>query len=160
MQLPYARVMVSACDIVVIRTWVPCLYLKNDVAHNLIFLRILSKWTHYRGHAKWNHIQICSRDLYLSHLTLGVASSSDYYGCIVLPYTRPTRASVDFQAARTPPEPSPIKLVVCSDIWRLAEPLTLCSSWSPYSSYCARPHSSFLGEVSYTYVHTTCMRSL
>ena len=31
----HARVMVAACDAVVIRTWVSCLYLKNDVAHDL-----------------------------------------------------------------------------------------------------------------------------
>ena len=35
MSLPYARVIVSTRNIVVIRTWAPCLYLKNDVAHGL-----------------------------------------------------------------------------------------------------------------------------
>ena len=49
MQLPYARAMVSACDVAVIRTWASSLYLKNDVAHdmsiskNTLFRRILSK---------------------------------------------------------------------------------------------------------------------
>ena len=33
--LPYASVMVSARDAIVIRTWAPCLYLKSDVTHDL-----------------------------------------------------------------------------------------------------------------------------
>ena len=39
MQLPYALVIVSTLDTVVIRTWVPYLYLKNDVAHDLSILK-------------------------------------------------------------------------------------------------------------------------
>ena len=35
MHLPYAHAMVSTCDVVVISAWAPCLYLKNDVAHDL-----------------------------------------------------------------------------------------------------------------------------
>ena len=35
MNLPYARVTVSARDVAVLRTSVPCFYLKNDVAHDL-----------------------------------------------------------------------------------------------------------------------------
>ena len=35
MLLAYARAMVSNCDVVVNRTGVPCLYLKNDVAYSL-----------------------------------------------------------------------------------------------------------------------------
>ena len=38
MNLPYARATISAFDVVVIRTCVPCLYLKNDVVHNLSIL--------------------------------------------------------------------------------------------------------------------------
>ena len=34
MNLPYARATVSARDAVVLRTSAPCLYLKNDVAHD------------------------------------------------------------------------------------------------------------------------------
>ena len=33
MQLPYARTTVSISDVVVVRTWVFCLYLKNDMWH-------------------------------------------------------------------------------------------------------------------------------
>ena len=35
MSLPYARATVSTRDVVALRTSVPCLYLKNDVAHGL-----------------------------------------------------------------------------------------------------------------------------
>ena len=33
MQLPYARATVSISDVVVVRTWAFCLYLKNDMWH-------------------------------------------------------------------------------------------------------------------------------
>ena len=39
MSLPYARAMVSARNVTVIHTWVSCLYLKNDVAHDLSILK-------------------------------------------------------------------------------------------------------------------------
>ena len=35
MSLPYARATVSTHDVAVLRTYVSCLYLKNDVAHDL-----------------------------------------------------------------------------------------------------------------------------
>ena len=54
MSLPYARVTVSAQDVAVLRTGAPCLYLKNDVAHDLVFRRILRKWPHYKSHANAN----------------------------------------------------------------------------------------------------------
>lgn len=47
---------------------------------------------------------IMNRDLSL--IILGVASSLGQIGCVVLPYTRLTRASVSPQGARTPPGPS------------------------------------------------------
>ena len=47
---------------------------------------------------------IMNRDLSL--IILGVASSLGQIGCVVLPYTRLTRASVNPQGARTPPGPS------------------------------------------------------
>ena len=43
MHLPYARVIVSARDVVVIWTWTPCLYLKNDVAPPLSISKNTSK---------------------------------------------------------------------------------------------------------------------
>ena len=54
MSLPNARITVSAHDAAVLRTGAPCLYLKNDVEHDLVFRRILNKWPHYRGHANAN----------------------------------------------------------------------------------------------------------
>ena len=42
----------------------------------------------------------------LSLIIIRVASSLGQIGCVVLPYTRFTRASVNPQGARTPPEPS------------------------------------------------------
>ena len=104
-----------------------------------IFQRILSKWPHYRGHAKCSHIQIWSRDLCLSHHILRVASSPDYYGCVVIPY------EVNLQAVHTPPGPSLVKLAVSSDTRRSAEPLV---SFSPSTSYCVHLRSSSQGEVS------------
>ena len=47
---------------------------------------------------------IMNRDLSL--IILGVASSLEQIGCVVLPYTRLTRACVSPQGARTPPGPS------------------------------------------------------
>ena len=35
MSLPYAHATVSTHDVAVLRTSAPCLYLKNDVAHDL-----------------------------------------------------------------------------------------------------------------------------
>ena len=35
LSLTYACVIVSAFDVSIINTWTPCLYLKNDVAHDL-----------------------------------------------------------------------------------------------------------------------------
>ena len=99
MQLPYAHVIFSTCDVAVIHTWAPCLYLKMMWHTTWVFGRILNKWPNCRGHAKCNHMQICSRDLCLSHLILWVASSPNYYECVVLPYTQPTRASVSLQHA-------------------------------------------------------------
>ena len=63
MQLHYAHVIVSICDIAVIYTWASC------------------------------HMQACFWDLSLVHL--GVASSLGQIGCVLLPYTRPTSASVN-----------------------------------------------------------------
>ena len=34
MNLPHARATVSACDVAVLHTSAPCLYLKNDMAHD------------------------------------------------------------------------------------------------------------------------------
>ena len=42
----------------------------------------------------------------LSLIILRVASSLRQIGCVVLPYTRLTRASVNPQGAHTPPRPS------------------------------------------------------
>ena len=39
MCLPYARAIVSTRDAAVLRTCVPCLYLKNDVEHSLSILK-------------------------------------------------------------------------------------------------------------------------
>jgi len=39
MFISYARVMASACDATVIRTWAPCLYMKNVMAHGLNILK-------------------------------------------------------------------------------------------------------------------------
>ena len=46
----------------------------------------------------------CFWDRALTHL--GVTSNLKQIGCVVLPYTRLTRASVSPQGARTPPGPS------------------------------------------------------
>ena len=37
--ISYACVMVSARNVTVIRTWAPCLSMKNDVAHGLSILK-------------------------------------------------------------------------------------------------------------------------
>ena len=47
---------------------------------------------------------IMNRDLSL--IILGVVSSLGQIGCVVLPYTRLTRASVSPSGVRTPPGPS------------------------------------------------------
>ena len=39
MFISYARVMTSARDATVIRTWAPCLYMKNVLAHSLSILK-------------------------------------------------------------------------------------------------------------------------
>ena len=39
MSLPYARATVSSRDAAALRTSAPCLYLKNDVAHDLSILK-------------------------------------------------------------------------------------------------------------------------
>jgi len=145
MHLSDACVIVSTCDVAAICTWSLTCTLKIIWHTSWVFRRILSKWPHYRGHAKCNHMQSCSWNLSLSHL--GVASSPEYYGCVILSYTRPTRASADPQATRISLRPSLVKQAICSNVWRLVELLVSCSPWSPCSSYCAHLHSSSLGEV-------------
>ena len=106
MQLSYARATVSDHDATVNRTWEPCLYLKNNMAHDLSISKKYSVSDPTIG-AMLMLMQthaIMNRDLSL--IILGVASSLGQIGCVVLPYTRLTRASVSRQGARTPPGPS------------------------------------------------------
>ena len=83
-----------------------------------VFRRIFSKWPHCRGRCRCKHMQSCSWDLSL--FSRGSLQSGQI-GCAVLPYTRPTRASVNPQGARTPPRSSLVKLIY-SDVQRSVEP--------------------------------------
>ena len=102
MQLSYARATVSDHDATVNRTWEPCLYLKNNMADGLSISNSVSDLT--IGAMLMQTHAIMNRDLSL--IILGVASSLGQIGCVVLSYTRLTRASVSPQGARTPPGPS------------------------------------------------------
>ena len=104
MQLSYARATVSDHDATVNRTWEPCLYLKNNMAHGLSISKKYSVSDPTIGAMLMQTHAIMNRDLSL--IILGVASSLGQIGCVVLSYTRLTRTSVSPQGARTPPGPS------------------------------------------------------
>ena len=88
MNLPYARVTISVCDVAVFYTCAPCLYLKNDVARGLSISKN-SKWPHYRGPCKCKHMQSCSWDLSLAHLVV-VSSLRQLWMCSTLLHTTHT----------------------------------------------------------------------
>ena len=58
---------------------------------------------HYRGHANAN---TCNHAFGTYLYSLEVTSSLRQIGCLVFPYTQPTRASVNSQGAHMPPGPS------------------------------------------------------
>ena len=75
---------------------------------------------------------------------------SDYYRCVVLLYTRSTRASVNLQAARTPTGTSLVKLTICSDVRRSAEPLV---SWRSITHLIMMVHTSLHWKISCDWLH-------
>ena len=168
MQLSYARATVSDHDATVNRTWEPCLYLKNDMAHGLSISKKYSVSDPTIGAMLMQTHAIMNQGPISNHLRGGLHSRTNWM-CSTSLHTTHTYECESPGRSHTPGPSGQANLQRRPEVSGTPQ----CHAPHEHPHPCAfapmriRAHHKvrvrthhLQGKQPYAYEHTTCMRSL